>query len=144
MAYSLTDTNKRTVLAGIAFVTLGTLMIIFYQFNPVESSFFIPCPFHYLTGLHCPGCGSQRALHQLVHFNIWGAFRYNPLLVLTLPLIIWGLGTSLYNFIYRTKHRVNLFYNNRFLYAFFGIVILFWILRNIPIEPFTYLAPNAS
>ena len=120
---------------------LGVVSMVFYLYNPVESSFFIPCPFHYLTGLHCPGCGSQRALHQLVHFNIYGAFRYNPLLVLSLPILFYSVGIVIYNFINQTKYRVSFFYNNAFIYVYFGMVVLFWVLRNVPYEPFTYLAP---
>ncbi|PVW15300.1 DUF2752 domain-containing protein [Marixanthomonas spongiae] len=120
---------------------LGAVSMVFYLYNPVESSFFIPCPFHYLTGLHCPGCGSQRALHQLAHFNIYGAFRYNPLLVLSLPILFYSVGIVIYNFINQTKYRVSFFYNNAFIYAYFGMVVLFWVLRNVPYEPFTYLAP---
>jgi len=121
---------------------IGIAIIVFFQYNPNESSFFIPCPFHFITGLHCPGCGSQRALHQLVHFNIFGAFRYNPLLVLSLPILIYSVGITLYNFVNQTKYRVSFFYNNTFIYVYFGIVVAFWILRNIPIEPFSCLAPT--
>ena len=77
---------------GVIFIILASGLLLFYAFNPIEQSFFIPCPFHYLTGLHCPGCGSQRALHQLVHFNMYEAFRYNPLLVLSLPILIYSVG----------------------------------------------------
>lgn len=144
MAYFLTDTNKRIVQVGFICIGIGLLALLFYQYNPAESSFFIPCPFHHITGLHCPGCGSQRALHQLIHFNIYDAFRYNPLLVVIFPLVIWALVIRVYNFIYQTKYRVTLFYNNIWVYGFFGIVILFWVARNIPFEPFSCLAPTGS
>lgn len=143
MDYFLVDI-KKIFIVSLLVAFIGVVLILFYQYNPVESSFFLPCPFHYLTGLHCPGCGSQRALHQLAHLNILGAFQYNPLLVLSLPLVVYGLGTTVYNYLYHTKYRVALFYNNRFVYTFFGIILLFWILRNIPIEPFTSLAPMNS
>ncbi|RFN59313.1 DUF2752 domain-containing protein [Marixanthomonas ophiurae] len=133
---------KKVLKIGVIFIILASGLLLFYAFNPIEQSFFIPCPFHYLTGLHCPGCGSQRALHQLVHFNMYEAFRYNPLLVLSLPILIYSVGITLYNFINQTKYRVSFFYKNTFIYTYFGIVVAFWILRNIPIEPFSYLAPT--
>lgn len=132
---------KKVFKISVIFTFLLGGLLLFYAFNPAEQSFFIPCPFHFLTGLHCPGCGSQRALHQLVHFNMYGAFRYNPLLVLSLPILIYSVGITIYNFIYQTKYRVSFFYNNTFIYTYFGIVVAFWILRNIPFEPFSYLAP---
>ncbi|HVV70051.1 MAG TPA: DUF2752 domain-containing protein, partial [Verrucomicrobiae bacterium] len=46
------------------------------------------CIFHQTTGLLCPGCGSLRALHQLLHGNWVAAFHYNALLVGCLPLAL--------------------------------------------------------
>jgi len=133
---------KKGLKIGAIVTLLASGLLLFYAFNPTEQSFFIPCPFHFLTGLHCPGCGSQRALHQLIHFNLYGAFRYNPLLVLSLPILIYSVGITLYNFINQTKYRVSFFYNNRFIYTYFGIVVAFWVLRNITLKPFSYLAPT--
>jgi len=121
---------------------LGGLFYLYSFYNPSEHSFFVPCPFKYATGYHCPGCGSQRAIHQLLHLNIGAAFRLNPLLILSLPLLFMGLGIKVWNYIFETKHRVKLFYSNLFIYTFFIITILFWVLRNIPFYPFNLLAPT--
>jgi len=133
-----------TKVLKIAFVLiiLGSLFYVYSIFNPVQHSFFLPCPFNYITGYHCPGCGSQRAIHQLLHFNILGAFRLNPLLVLSLPLLFFGVGAQIWNYIFETQYRIKLFYSNTFIYGYFGIVVLYWVLRNIPYVPFTLLAPT--
>lgn len=47
-------------------------------------------PFKLLTGYDCPGCGSQRALHALLHGDI-NAFAYNPLFIIAIPYVITGL-----------------------------------------------------
>ena len=122
-------------------LALGGIIIIYSYFNPAQHSFFIPCPFNYVTGYHCPGCGSQRAVHQLLHLNILGALRLNPLLVLSLPILFLGVGVQIWNYIFETQFRIHLFYNNKFIYGYFIVVILYWILRNIPYEPFNLLAP---
>ena len=44
----------------------------------------IPCPFHALTGLHCPGCGMTRAAALLLRGDLAGALQHNVLLVPTL------------------------------------------------------------
>ncbi|RMA65861.1 DUF2752 domain-containing protein [Ulvibacter antarcticus] len=121
---------------------LGGGFLLFFFFNPAEHSFFLPCPFKLITGYHCPGCGSQRALHQLFHGDISGAFGYNPLMVLSLPLIVGGFGIMAYNFLFDTSHRLQLFYSNTFIYLYFGVAVLYWIVRNIPFPPFSYLAPS--
>lgn len=53
---------------------------VLYTFPPGAVSFYPPCIFHAATGLLCPGCGTTRALHQLLHGNVAEAFRLNPFL----------------------------------------------------------------
>ncbi|WP_199819255.1 DUF2752 domain-containing protein [Streptomyces sp. NRRL S-378] len=55
--------------------------------DPTRPGRFPRCPFHALTGLDCPGCGSLRALHQLTRADVVAAADYNLLLVLALPAI---------------------------------------------------------
>jgi len=69
-------------------LVLGGLL---FFFNPSEHSFFPVCHFHETTGLLCAGCGASRAIYYLLHGHLATAFRFNPLLVLSLPLIGWGL-----------------------------------------------------
>lgn len=120
----------------------GGILFLYGFYNPSQSSYFLACPFKTITGFHCPGCGSQRAIHQLLHFNIIGAFRLNPLMVLSLPLIFYGLGLQIWNFIFETQYRFQLFYSKLFIYGYFGIVVLYWIARNLPYYPFDLLAPS--
>ncbi len=124
------------------FVFIGgvlTLSVLFF-FNPSSSHFFPPCPFHVLTGLHCPGCGSLRALHNLLHGDLIKAFGMNPLMVLLLPFI--GYESIRYFLdgilgVYLPKFFIPAFY----IWGLLWIVVLFWILRNIPFYLFVLLAP---
>lgn len=63
-------------------------------------------------------------------------------MVLSLPLIFYGLGLQVYNFIFETNFRVQLFYHKWFIYGYFGMVVLYWIVRNLPYYPFNLLAPT--
>ena len=38
-----------------------------------------PCPFHAITGVPCPGCGSTRAALALARGDVFAAFGWNPL-----------------------------------------------------------------
>lgn len=133
------DTNKFLKIALIT-ALFGGFVFIYYFFNPA-TTFFIPCPFHYTTGLFCPGCGSQRAIHLLLHGNVFGAFRFNPLMVLTLPLLVYGLGITVANWVFGTRYRFMLFYSKLFVFGYFGLAILYWVVRNLPFYPFNLLAP---
>ncbi len=62
-----------------------------YFFLDPEHHFFPKCPFLWLTSWKCPGCGAQRAVHQLLHGNVLEAIRVNFLFATALPYVIFGL-----------------------------------------------------
>ena len=52
----------------------------------------IPCPFHAITGLQCPGSGVTRMCLALLRLDVSGAWKANPVLLLLLPLLGGLLG----------------------------------------------------
>ena len=48
----------------------------------------VPCPFHALTGLLCPGCGVTRMCLALLRLDFLGAWQANPVLLLLSPVIL--------------------------------------------------------
>lgn len=123
-------------------VIIGVVFFVFAFFNPSEYSFFYACPIQKTTGYFCAGCGAQRALHQLLHFNYLEAFRLNSLFVISLPFLCIGGTLKVSNLLFKKKYRFPLFYNNKFIIVCLIVIVLFAILRNIPCEPFLFLAPN--
>ena len=101
-----------------------------FVIDPSHTSVLPPCPFHWLTGLYCPGCGSTRALHQLAHGNLAAALGYNPLAVLMLPVVA-----------YLALVRKNMLIKPVYFWVLVGVVVAFGVLSNIPAYPFTLLAP---
>ena len=78
--YSLNRDHHGVLLSlGLAAILAASAYVL-YTFDPSISRFYPPCAFRALTGLQCPGCGSTRALHQLLHGNVAVAFRMNPML----------------------------------------------------------------
>src|SRR5258706_9192566 len=71
--------------AGLAILGAGVL----FWFDPAQHAFYPVCAFHRVTGLQCPGCGSLRALHQLLHGRFAAAFHFNAVLVCSLPFLAW-------------------------------------------------------
>ena len=49
------------------------------------------CPVLALTGRYCPGCGSLRAVHDLLTGHLGAAVAENALAVAVLPLLVWTL-----------------------------------------------------
>lgn len=98
--------------------------------DPAESRWLMPCPFHFLTGLYCPGCGSLRALHRLLHGNVAGALAMNGLMVLFIPVLA--------AFLVR-PHWTRKPWVPKIILI---VIILYWIARNIPVYPLILLAPH--
>jgi hypothetical protein len=131
--------SKNHVLIFIAVAISGSLL--YFYFDPANSHVFPPCPFYTVTGLFCPGCGSQRAFHALLHGNITRSMHENLLFVLFLPLLLYSLVITFINVIRSDKIVQHVFYSSLFAKTVLTVVLLFWLFRNIPVEPFSWLAP---
>jgi hypothetical protein len=118
---------SKKLLAGIVLASLG---IIYLIFDPALYPFFPRCPFYVCTGHYCPGCGSQRALHQIFRGNIIQAAGLNLLAVLYLPLIVAYYVTSIK--INSSWHQfiVRLINKRWFIFTTLAIVLLFFVVRN--------------
>lgn len=119
-------------------------LIRYYYYNDPEvasgEGLFLRCPFHLVTGLHCPGCGSQRAAHDLLHFRIGEALQHNVMMVVVV-LVILSKGYAIISKRFFPKYYYNLGHKSYFTIGLVSIVFAYWILRNVPIAPFTSLAP---
>jgi Protein of unknown function (DUF2752) len=141
--------------AALAVAAAGGLMLA--VFDPATSGVFPPCPVHYLTGWYCPGCGSLRAFHQLLHGHLRAAWAMNPLTVVLLPFLAYGLAAHVLHELQgagspgagsrttglRTIRLPELFLPAMWIRALGAAIILFGIVRNIPLHPFNLLAPGA-
>lgn len=131
---------KKILNLGLLIIVTG-LAILFFVLDPSKNAIFPKCMFHSITGYYCPGCGSQRAIHSLLHLNIAGVVHYNFLFLPAMLLIIYHYLHPILNRIFHWK-LPNLFYFKYTPLIILGVVIVFWILRNIPLFPFSELAPN--
>lgn len=104
------------------------LGVVYFFFDPAGSRLFPRCPFLSLTGLRCPGCGSQRALHSLLHGEIARAAHYNLLLTLSLPFVATAIVADTNRGRWpRLYRRVN---SPAAIYAALAATCLWWVARN--------------
>lgn len=82
-----------------------------------------------------------RAAHAVLHLRIGEALRFNPVGVILLPLAFVGIGLELLGWIRGNSSGFRLNVGVKGAWAIAWLVLIFWILRNIPHWPFTLLSP---
>lgn len=120
--------NKRKVAITLTVIAIFLFVLIYGLLDPATVPF-PRCPFNLITGLKCPGCGSQRALHQLLHLNIAQAFSYNACMVAFVPVISFlafaRIMRSRFPRLYAASH------NTVFSWTLLAIILLWFLIRNI-------------
>jgi uncharacterized protein DUF2752 len=100
----------------------------------------IHCPFNSMTGYLCPGCGSTRATHYLLHGQLLMSLRYNPLLILLgIPAVFFIVRANIAVLRNKTVKPFRPMVKTGFLILF--LLLAFWFLRNIPLALFDILRP---
>ena len=125
--------RRSTVLAFWSLLIAGAAYL--FVFEPGKSGFFPPCPFRFLTGFLCPGCGSTRALHQILHGHFEAAFMLNPLLMLGIPFMLFAFLRYSVTVMRGEVPRPNAL-PAPYIYAMFVVIVSFWVFRNTPFYPF--------
>src|SRR5574344_820061 len=114
-------------------VAVSAIVILLYAlFDPQRYSIFPKCLFYSITGLKCPGCGLQRAFHQLLNGNISAAFHYNAMMVSAIPYLALGFVLEYFKPGNAFLNRLRLVLYHGWAVWFVAILILtFWLLRDI-------------
>ncbi len=120
--------RKWWIIGAVAVIVIAGIAI-YSTFDPSTVRFFPRCTFLTLTGLKCPGCGTQRAIHALLHGNFLEAVRFNAMMVASVPLL------ALYGYAEIVRKSKPRFYNKvnstPIILTIFVLVVLWWILRNV-------------
>jgi hypothetical protein len=122
----------------------GTVAAVYLvaRVPPTDESFYPRCMLHSLTGLHCPGCGTTRAVHAFLNGNITQALAYNALAFVLVPVLVWSLAKAFLTWNLSAPEKPRTQAARVLLWVFVAAVIAFGVLRNLPWYPFTLLAPH--
>ena len=137
-----TQTRRQRVhAAALLMVIIGALSAIAVR-DPRTYGLGPLCPSLRLFGIYCPGCGSTRATHDLMHGEVARAFRCNPLMVLIgAPLLVYvtcSLGCAAL-----TGRRPRGSATAWLGYAITALLIAWCVARNLPGATFDTLRPPA-
>ena len=126
--YSLQQ--NRSLTWKLLMVAASVVLCLYLIFDPASSAFFPRCPFFHMTGLQCPVCGSQRALHAFLNGHLTEAVVYNPFLILSLPFLA---GITLTTFSHSDiATRIRKYIQSRqTVNAYIVSIVVWWIIRNI-------------
>lgn len=127
---------RRMLVTGAVWLAVFLALFAMYQLF----GFGIPCPFHLVTGLYCPGCGTMRALVSLVQFDFYQALRYNLLILVLLPVLAVQTVVQFVGHM-RGQPPKSGRAEKVFIIVLAVCVVLFTIARNLPW--FAILAPTA-
>lgn len=120
---------RRYVFTIVVVAVVLVMVVVYMLFDPMQSAVFPRCPFYVLTGLKCPGCGSQRVIHSLLNGDLAAAWHYNAFMVLSLPVVV----LYCYSEIMRVRHPglYNRLNSQVVIWSVFAAVVLWWTARNI-------------
>lgn len=131
---------QKRVIKLLLVIAILLILIFIYYFLFLNYNIVIPCFFHKITGWYCPGCGITRMFSSIAQLDFYQAFRYNPLLFISLPFVFACIIDLMISWLLDKK---TLFYhklNNKFWITLLVVVLIYGVLRNVPY--FDYLIPT--
>lgn len=120
--------TKKAAIIVTSAIAVFFIIVLYKNVNPATAPF-PRCPFNLLTGLKCPGCGTQRAIHLLLNLKIGDAFKQNAVFVVFVPIVLFLILAELL----KTRlPKLYTFSSSSYLsYGLLVVIILWWLLRNI-------------
>ncbi len=118
-----------TLLLAIAPLAVCALAAILFRYPPSQYGFYPQCPIHHYLHLDCPGCGTTRAIAELLHGHLLTALRLNALTTLLLPFVIVYAGAAYLRLLRGQPIRLPQLSPGT-MQVVFAVTIVFTIVRN--------------
>lgn len=137
-----TTRPRALAVVGGSVLALGGALARLHQTHGIDVAPVPLCPFHAVTGLWCPFCGSLRAVADLTHLDVPAALSSNlPVVLLVLPALALAWGSWVRATV-TGRPTPGISIGNR-TWALLAIVLLgFALWRNLPQLPLgAWLAP---
>ena len=120
----------------------GAAVVVARNDPSAAGSRFPACVFHATTGLWCPGCGLTRGFHQLFNGHVLSAMGLNLFVPLVLVVVVGSwLSWTLAAWGRTVPWRRSLSPGRWLTVGMPVVLIAYGVLRNIPMAPFSALAP---
>ena len=123
--------KKKILIAAAISLVLVAVAFMFYVFDPEKTALFPKCPFLMATGYECPGCGSQRAVHSILHLDFKSAFTQNTLILFLVPYILLGIYLQFFNGKRRFPKLEKIFFGKWAAIIVVSGILVYWVVRNV-------------
>ncbi len=112
---------------GLAGIWIGCFLL--FSRLRAEGLFVVTCPLHDLLRIYCPLCGGSRAILSLLRFDLPTAFRSNPAVLLSLPVLLFYYVRALVVFARGGVFSFRL--PRKWTVALISLFAAFFVLRNV-------------
>lgn len=110
------------------YAAVVAILILYYVWVRI-TKIAVPCLFHTVTGLYCPGCGITRCILSLAAGDVKMAYHWNPALFWVAPFaladVIW------YHYLFFRYGKTKSRFHSICIGVILVILVVFCILRNI-------------
>lgn len=117
---------RRVLCIGGGLLLAGLLYAWVYGLTGLS----IPCLFYTVTGLQCPGCGVSRMCMCLLRLDFAGAWHYNPVILMLLPIGAYLAVRVLIRYV-KTGSSVLRKAEHITVGVIIAVLLLFGVLRNL-------------
>ena len=121
------DRKRRLFVRSGELLGLGLVYALWVRLTGLA----IPCIFHTVTGLLCPGCGVTRMCLALLRLDLAEAWEANTVLFLMLPVLA-VLGARMAVRYVRVGSTVGPKWEDAIIWVMIALLIIWGIVRNLP------------
>ncbi len=115
----------KVIKGALTLLGIGALYALFVLLTGI----YLPCPFHLVTHLKCPGCGVTHMCLSLLHLDIKEAFTANAVLLCLLPFMAAAAGSFIHAYIKKGSARDRAAEIS--VYAMIAVLLVWGVVRNI-------------
>lgn len=126
------DKERKTLYTmGLIILGLIPIFILLFHFTPIRfGNVLLPCLFHYITGLYCPGCGGSRSVTALLTGHPIQSFIYHPIVLYGFALYLWFMVSNTIHLLSKGKYPVGMKYRRLYVWIGAAILALNFIIKN--------------
>lgn len=121
--------KKITAVILVICVIVG--YFLYKNIDPSSNVFAPKCLSYTILGFRCPGCGTQRAVFNILNGNIINGLSFNPLMILSVPYFSLLLIMQFSKVKQKFAKLYSVLYGFNSVWILIGVLIIYTLLRNI-------------